>query len=66
MSTETTRSLRRLSYVRIGECVDTLTGLVTYPHSDRVRGYVTVRWMKAHGYLPETYDRPACVGDQDW
>jgi hypothetical protein len=49
-----TRTLRRLSYVRIGEQVDSLTGLVYYPHSERVRGYVTVRWMKAHGYLPET------------
>jgi hypothetical protein len=59
-STETPKpSLRRLSYVRIGESVDPETGEVsrTYNFGEgksyrRVRGYVTQRWMRNHGWLP--------------
>lgn len=51
------KPLAKVSYVRIGESVDTVTGEVfrTYNLGDqgsyrRVRGYVTERWMRNHGW----------------
>jgi hypothetical protein len=44
------RELRKLSYVRIGESVDTATGIVSTV-GGRARGYVTERWMRNHGWI---------------
>lgn len=67
-ATETSsRKLNRLSYVRIGEKVDTATGIVYYRYSNRPRGFVTKRWMRNHGWISDAEaNRPECVGNADW